>query len=166
MPSGYQLNGYDLLNDCKPIVEIGITEATICADGSKYFFGNVTAQGYLQIYWFTSMGTGSFSNQYSLHPKYHPSTNDYLQDYIDIQVHVSDYNNYGSDTMLLYFSHPPIVSAGEDATVNEGKVFYFSDPVVSDYTAVHWTSNGDGIFDNDSEILNQCRLVKEHNLRH
>lgn len=144
---------YMLLNfvECA-LVEIGLQEDWICSDGSGYYFGDVTASGYNDIYWSTT-GSGYFDDIYVLNPIYYPSSNDYLQGGVTIYAEV--YGNYGYDYdyMDLYFQQTPVVFAGNDATIEAAESYSPADATAINFNGLYWTTNGDGIFDN-ATILN------------
>jgi len=148
MYDGTQLNGYNLLTDCDlpSTIEIGIDEDWVCADGSSYYFGNVTAQNYYQIQWSTT-GSGYFDDQNLLHPSYFPSNDDYLQGSVTISVIVSGGIGNAEDFMVLHFVSTPEVSAGTDASVNAGESYNLADATATIYNSLLWTTTGDGAFD-------------------
>jgi len=154
MYNGTQHNGLNLLTDCYslPTIEIGIEEDWICADESSYYFGNVTAYYYDSIQWNTS-GSGYFDDVNALHPTYFPSLIDYQQGSIDIFAQIWNYLGFAVDTMQLHFEYPPVISAGEDVTINAGNDYNLADANAANYSGLEWSTSGDGVFD-DPGLIN------------
>ena len=154
--NGTQLNGNDLRSACGamfPFIEIGINADSICADGSGYYFGDVTARNYLFIQWSTLNGTGYFEYQNSQKdPIYVPGSMDYLQDSITIVATANGDMGFATDYMVLYFVNPPTAFAGSDTIINHGGHYFLQNASAESYSSLTWTSSGDGTFYNESLV--------------
>jgi len=127
-------------------------DATIC-EGEYYTLDQATAENCSSIQWSTS-GDGSFDDPASLNPFYYPGPWDHDAQSIELCLTGESLvpGQSTDDCIVLYIQFLPMVEAGEDATIN-GNEFFTASPVVSDYSAIEWTSTGDGTFD-DSWNLN------------
>ncbi len=134
-----------------PTADAG-ADATICENGTYTLQGSAT--DYASVTWTTS-GTGSFDNPNVLNPVYTPSASDIANGSVTLTLTAEAQSPCGtpaSDNMTLYIEPAPVVDAGENDTICSNYQFVTS-ATASNYSSVHWTTNGTGSFDNP-DILN------------
>jgi hypothetical protein len=113
---------------------------------------NATATFYDFLQW-TTTGTGSFDNDTILNPVYTPSEVDINAGMVtNILVVYGSQGDIKSDNMLLTIHKMPVIFAGNDAGVCNGEVFAATQATAENFTALLWTTSGDGTFD-DPGIL-------------
>ncbi len=126
-------------------------DATICADETHQLDGQ--ASNYLLIQWITS-GDGSFSNAIVLNPVYTPGSGDIQNGSVEISltaIPLTPCTEMQQSDLSLTITPLPQADAGPDATVQSGDVHQM-DGVAEDYSALLWTTSGDGNF-SDTGIL-------------
>ena len=123
---------------------------------SSYTFapGDATATNYASVNW-TSSGTGTFTNGSTLTPDYVPSPADITAGSVTLTLHVIGNGSCSdvTDDMILTITKAPSAFAGADATICYGSDYQVTDAVVNNNTSIHWTTSGDGTFD-DNSIIN------------
>jgi len=125
---------------------------TICEGSTHQFVGSL-ATNYESLSWSTT-GTGTFLNSNSYLPEYIPSATDYANGSVIIRLTASNgpctdvYNE-----MILSFSQPAVIDAGNNATVDIGASFTVTTATSSDLTAAFlWTTSGTGTFTAGTDI--------------
>jgi gliding motility-associated-like protein len=128
-------------------------DATIC-EGSSYLIADAIAPDAVTVIWTTS-GTGSFDNVYTVNPVYTPSPNDILDGFVILSMTVTSASPCASaaDQMILSISRQAVVNAGADATICESGIYTLTGATSSFATSLLWTSSGTGTF-SDATILN------------
>ena len=135
-----------------PVADAG-PDATIC-ETSTYCLCTASAYNYNTLYWTTS-GTGYFTDPNILNPSYIPSLDDIAAGCVYLVLHLTTDPPCSevTDTMKLCISHIPIVYAGPDVTVCGNLPYTLDDAAVEYATSVTWTTSGDGTWD-DQHLLN------------
>ncbi|HNY01091.1 MAG TPA: hypothetical protein PKG48_00810, partial [Bacteroidales bacterium] len=130
-----------------PVANAG-QDATIC-ETSTHYLCHATVADYTSYYWSTT-GTGTFSNPGILDPIYIPSQDDIAAGCVYLVLHVS-----GSppctdvtDTMKLCISRIPLASAGPDDMICQGFTYQVTGSDAQYYGDLTWTTSGTGTFDN------------------
>ncbi len=132
-----------------PIIDAGL-DAQIC-EGSQYTLGDATASNCFGLFWSTS-GTGTFSNPVVLNPVYNPSLADISQGSVVLTL-----TGYGcsdvSDFMVLDIISGPTADAGSPQEVCFGPT-----PVLgasaSDYSTIVWSVVfGSGSLVNENSLI-------------
>jgi len=112
--------------------------ATICA-GTSYPLSSATASNYASVYWSTS-GTGTFNNYYTLNPVYTPSAADITAVHVTLTLHAEGNLPCGEVTasMILTLQKPPVAYAGPDATICEPSSYCLCSATAKNYTCINW----------------------------
>ncbi len=127
-------------------------DAVIC-ETDNYTISDANAEQYEALLW-SSSGTGTFDDATSLNPTYYPSESDLINGSLILTLEVSPIGNCSgaSDEMTLTFQPVPVVSAGIDPEICSDDVYVIIGASASDYSAITWTTLGDGMFD-DPQIM-------------
>ena len=136
----------------EPEVDAG-PDIQICV-GSNVPLTGATAQSVSSVYWTTS-GSGSFSDPTLVNPVYTPSPQDITNGNVILMITgqgVAPCNGSTFDVMTLQISQPPVVDAGSDGDICETGSYYIFDASATDYSAITWTTMGDGMFSNHNSI--------------
>ncbi|MCD4735012.1 MAG: T9SS type A sorting domain-containing protein [Bacteroidales bacterium] len=125
-------------------------DTTICEN--ELFNANASATNYASVLWETS-GDGQFQNPNILNAKYLRGTQDIENGSVTLILNVYGYlsGQEDSDEVVVTIDKEPVANAGPDFAINAGEVAQL-DGSADDYDYVEWTSEGDGIF-NDNTIL-------------
>jgi len=127
---------------------------TICETETSYTL-DATATNYSTVTWTTDDGTGTFTADDVVDAEYNPSAADIIAGSVTLKLTaVNDPCDKAENTMTLTFQAIPEADAGADATTCEDTPYTISDATVTAglYTAVTWTTDGDGTFDDDSAL--------------
>lgn len=136
----------------EPQVNAG-PDIQICV-GSNVPLTGATAQSVSSVYWTTS-GSGSFSDPTLVNPVYTPSPQDITNGSVILMITgqgVAPCNGSTFDVMTLQISQPPVVDAGSDGDICETGSYYIFDASATNYSAITWTTMGDGMFSNHNSI--------------
>ncbi|KAF0195559.1 MAG: hypothetical protein FD166_2886, partial [Bacteroidetes bacterium] len=127
-------------------------DAVIC-EGSVYTLSDATQLNTSGLQWTTS-GSGSFDDATILHPVYTPSMADILAGNVILTLtgQPASLCEPVSDEMTLSISRQATASAGDDATICEGSVYYLFDSEASHAGSVLWTTSGTGVFNNPTLV--------------
>jgi hypothetical protein len=152
--------------NCKPYVSLLTTGATnpsanagsdqtLCDDAIAALSGSIGGTA-TSSEW-TSGGDGVFDDPYDLSTNYTPGLGDLTADSVMITLTTDDPDGNGPqepalDSLMLYFTALPVADAGDDGDVCEGYSYTMA-AAAFDYDSLLWTTDGDGLFDNDT-ILN------------
>jgi hypothetical protein len=122
-------------------------DVTIC-EGSYTLSGTVNnSTNYL---WSTTNGTGTFVDASQLGTTYVPSPADIAQGFVDLTLTAQNQSpclGEVFDSVQIRFTEAVSLTMGPDATICEGDNYVLSNTLVSNYSTISWSSNGDGIFD-------------------
>lgn len=133
-------------------VEAG-TSTTICS-GETHTTIDATATDYTSLLWTTS-GSGTFGDNSAINTIYTPSSAD-LANGSAILILSAENNTpcsgYQRDSITLLFQDLPTADAGSDATICESESFTVSDASANNYSAILWTSSGNGLFTNETSL--------------
>jgi gliding motility-associated-like protein len=126
----------------------------ICESEPSYTLSLATGSDYTTLQW-TTDGTGTFNDPNIINPIYTPSASDKLDGQVRLSVTAFSEGSCpdASDEMLLTIWKMADAFAGIDATICEGDNYQLWDAEAVDFTAVLWTSGGDGSF-SDPTVLN------------
>lgn len=136
----------------EPVVNAG-PDIQICV-GSNVPLINATATSTSSVYWSTA-GSGTFSDPTLVNPVYTPSAQDVANGTVILNITgqgISPCTGSATDAMILNISQPPAVNAGSDGEICETAQYYIFDASASNYSAITWTSMGDGTFSNHNSI--------------
>ncbi|MFZ4707532.1 MAG: T9SS type A sorting domain-containing protein, partial [Bacteroidales bacterium] len=143
--------------DCVTIYIIGLPEvnagvdATICE--TETFTTAPTVVNATQVFWSTN-GDGYFDDEQSEVTVYNPGTGDLDAGTVELCLTaVGDVpcQSQVDDCLVLTFDVAPTAAAGDDATICEGDTYQLAGSA-TDYSALEWTTTGDGAFD-DATVL-------------
>ncbi len=127
-------------------------DITICENSTALFAGQILDG--CDFYWQTD-GDGIFENESTLTPSYTPGTADLENEAVTICLIVHGCGSCDQtvmDCLEITFGKLPMVSAGNDGTVCSNGVFSLNQSIVTDYSSVLWSSDGDGIFENNTQV--------------
>jgi len=122
--------------------------ASICA-GLSYQL-NGMASAYDSLLWTTS-GSGIFSDPKILNPLYTPSPDDITAGFVNLTLKA--FSALGHDTtnvMTLTIVPPPLANAGGAQEICASANYTATSATASNYSAILWTTSGDGTFDNEA----------------
>jgi hypothetical protein len=126
-------------------------DASVC-EGSSYQL-NSAAVNYDTLFWTTS-GTGIFSDPNSFNPEYTPSPDDIAAGSVVLTITASSQGfTPMTDEMTLTIHPALIIAAGSDASVCAGNDYALAGATGSNYVSVMWATSGDGVF-SDPALLN------------
>ncbi len=115
------------------------------------------AQNYAELQW-TSTGSGTIDDPASLHTSYSPSDADFQTEQIELSLYAlplspCESGVFDNLTLALKYNgcYDAYANAGEDAALCLGDVYTLGGEA-SNHSAVLWTSNGDGTFDNENDL--------------
>jgi hypothetical protein len=133
-----------------PVVFAG-ADITACTTNSFVVLDG-QAQYYQSFHWVT-LGTGYFVPPTSPTPKYFFSGLDKQLGEVKV-VFTATNTTCGttSDTLTITFNNPPLVYAGDNVSVCGNQPFTNTDAIAMDYSALLWSTNGDGTFDDASML--------------
>ncbi len=133
-----------------PVANAG-SDDVICENDTYTLSGIASDQQ--NVIW-TTAGDGTFDDATSLGAIYTPGANDISAGTVDLTLtsySIAPCINDSVDTMTLTIQPLPTASAGTDAVVCETGSYSLTG-IASDYQSVHWTTSGDGSFD-DATLL-------------
>lgn len=146
---GTRITSFDFGSIQPPVAFAGV-DTTICEN--QLFECMPSAQFYNSVHWETS-GDGVFQNQNILFTKYLRGNGDIENGQVTLTL-----TAYGfqpgwevSDDMVLSITREPEAFAGNDTVVSGSNIILAGEAI--SYSAVEWSSSGDGIF-TDVSILN------------
>lgn len=133
----------------RPVANAGPND-TIC-QGQHFQVNGAVASGYDSLLW-TTNGSGSLSDDTTLSPLYYPAPGETGQVIFTLVAYGK--GNCGNDTsrMKLKISAAPVISAGKDTSVCEGRSFQVTGASALNVTSVYWTSSGSGYFNDPQRI--------------
>ena len=154
--------GNDLCGDASDEMILSIIEspevfagedATVC-ETELYELADATADNFTSLLWTTS-GDGEFSSTTILNPVYAAGANDLINGNVTLTLTATGVGSCGdvSDEMTITYNPTPQVFAGEDANICANDTYTLTDATATDYSALLWTTSGDGTFDNET-LLN------------
>ncbi|MEI6683537.1 MAG: PKD domain-containing protein [Bacteroidota bacterium] len=130
-----------------PLAHAG-NDTAICASHTLQLGGHAT--DYSAINWLT-MGDGTFTNPAILNPVYTPGPADTVAGLVRLILFANGspacLSAMASDTMVLTINAFPIVDAGADDTICSTQTASLNG-IVHHTSTVHWTTTGDGTFNN------------------
>lgn len=136
----------------EPVVDAG-PDIQICV-GSNVPLTDASALSTSSVYWTTS-GSGSFSDPTLVNPVYTPSPQDITNGSVILMITgqgIAPCSGSTFDIMTLQISQPPVVDAGSDGVICETGSYYIFDASATNYSAITWTTMGDGMFSNHNSI--------------
>ena len=134
-----------------PAADAGMDDF-VCEDASYTLSGIASNQ--VSILW-TTVGDGSFDDPTLLSATYTPGTTDISNGSVVLSLTsyaILPCGTDATDDMLLSIQMLPTVNAGDDAEICSNDTYTLSGSA-TDYSAVLWTTSGDGTFD-DATLLN------------
>jgi len=139
-----------------PIANAG-PDATICED--DYYYLSEVSVSYENGFLWETDGDGTFVSEIKgpqlLNSKYYPGSGDIAAGSVELCLTAyatSPCTIDSTDCMTLTIQLLPTAFAGIDATICEDDTYTLSDATAENYVTVTWTTNGDGTFDDDSDI--------------
>jgi len=117
---------------------------------------NATATNYQSLQWSTS-GSGVFSDAQILNPVYTPSASDVAAGSVTLTLTVTglSYKETSQSSFVLTFNNRATAFAGPDAQVCEGSAISLNETSASFYSALSWSTSGDGVFSDPAALTPQ-----------
>jgi len=108
---------------------------------------NAAATNYQTLQW-TTTGSGSFSDPAILNPVYTPSSSDVAAGSVTLTLTVTglSYKETSQSSFVLTFNQRATAYAGSDVSVCEGNTVTLSQAAATFYSALLWSTTGDGVF--------------------
>ncbi|MBN1340641.1 MAG: T9SS type A sorting domain-containing protein [Bacteroidales bacterium] len=125
-------------------------DVEVCESNTHNCQGDAT--NYVSLEWSTA-GTGTFDDNTILTPVYTPGAEDITAGSVVLTLTVHSTEITVSDDMTLTISPMPSAVAGEDAGICETETYTLADAAAADYSALLWSTGGDGTFD-DGTLVN------------
>jgi gliding motility-associated-like protein len=112
-----------------------------------------SASNYSGIEW-VSTGTGVFSNTHDVNPYYTPSQADALTGAVILIMHATGTSPCVAvaDSLILTITPGPTAYAGQDQVLCQGTSFTINDATATNYSAIIWTHNGNGVLMNSTGL--------------
>jgi gliding motility-associated-like protein len=126
-----------------PVLSAG-PDAEVCEERS-YQISGATVLNYQSLWW-TSSGSGHFSDPQILDPVYFPGSDEIIQGYALLTLHAAPVIPCpsGSDSMKLTILKAPGVIAGPGAVTCDNIPVAITGASASNYDSLLWTYNGQG----------------------
>ena len=138
--------------DKQPAIYAG-ADASICGI-QNYTLADATIDvAGAKVYWTTS-GTGGFSDKTIINTTYIPSQGDIVNGFVELTVL---YNHVGvcnivSDVMTLTILKQPDASAGSDVSTCFKQPVQIVDATAYRFSYILWTTNGSGVLENENTL--------------
>jgi gliding motility-associated-like protein len=141
-----------ILNISRQAVALAGEDASIC-ESESYSLTGASAIYQTSVYWTTS-GTGTFSNANIQKPVYTPSVSDMANGQVVLTITAVSENGCEpvSDNMTLTIDGKPYVTAGPDMEVCQGEDYTVFLAGAENYVSIEWTTNGNGTLLNGNTI--------------
>ncbi|HTX87397.1 MAG TPA: PKD-like domain-containing protein [Bacteroidales bacterium] len=121
-------------------------DTTLC-EGSSYTLLNSIATNPDSLHWSTS-GNGTFNDPRILHPTYQPGPGDIASGSVTLTLTVFGHCGAPADDLSLFLLKEAASFAGNDTVICTTGNYLASEAIASDYSALNWTTTGDGSFSN------------------
>ena len=126
-------------------------DSIICETAGFLQIQGASATHYESVYW-TTNGTGTFSNLFAMNPIYYPSAADIANGTVILTLHAVPHAPCAetSDQMVLQIIRQPQVTLADDIICGGEQI----EPVANAQygTAYTWTSSGTGTFTNPNQV--------------
>lgn len=133
----------------QPVVEAG-SDVTICK--GDLYTANATIDGsYTALNW-THNGNGTLTGAGTLTPVYQSASNDNGDVTLTLTVTADSPCLDVTDQVVITVQENATVDVGEDVESCENSNYQIAGVTVTDYSSVEWTTNGTGVFSNNSVI--------------
>ncbi len=134
--------------DANATVNAG-ADISVCESGMATLNGSQTNTS--STLW-TTAGDGTFANASALSTTYTPGSNDVASGSVLITLEgMANCGNNPTDNLVLTIDQLPTASAGNDANICETESYTLA-ATATNYVAVNWITNGDGTFDNATNL--------------
>ncbi|MBT4190376.1 MAG: T9SS type A sorting domain-containing protein, partial [Lentimicrobiaceae bacterium] len=100
----------------------------------------------------TTSGTGTFNNPEINSPVYYPSEQDIEDGYVTLTIAGTGSSTTITDDVMFTFEKSPVVNPGDDITICSNSSVLFENASADNYNEILWTSEGDGFFDDATQI--------------
>lgn len=150
--SNSEVDSLQLSIQKNPVVFAG--DDFIIGEGESYTTTTADAENITQITWQTT-GDGSFSNPNSLLSTYTPGDGDLLNRSVDLIISgtsVFPCVKTDRDTIHILITPKPKANAGSDQDICEGSSFTVSLATAEEYSALYWTSSGEGVLTDETGL--------------
>ena len=137
----------------EPVANAGL-DATIC-EGTSYTVFSASTTNSSSVLW-SSSGTGSLLNPTSLSPTYIPSGTDVSIGQVTLTLtafSIAPCAGTSVDNMTIFITPGSTASAGPDGLICQGQTFSIIGASATNYSALNWTSGGDGTFVNGNTLF-------------
>jgi gliding motility-associated-like protein len=109
---------------------------------------------FAEIVTWTTSGTGKFDNPSLVNASYTPSSTDILNGSVVLTITCNQTGQCSSvsDNIVLNISNRPSGNAGGNLATCSGQPITLSETMASNYTSVHWSTNGIGMMENENTL--------------
>ena len=125
---------------------------TVACIGYPHLLADANVINSNNTLWSTS-GSGTFNDPALVNATYTPSPADYAAGSVALSIFADGLCGDDTDAMILTFNDPATSYAGPDTAVCANWTYIVVDATATNYTALQWTTLGDGMF-NNAGILN------------
>ncbi len=138
--------------DPAPDVNAGPDQA-VC-ETNAFQIDQASASNYASLQWSTA-GSGSFIDNTVINPVYTPSIDDFNNGFVVLTLTAQPNPPCAdpvSDSFILNVNYTPVVDAGQDTLICINDTYTVSDASAQNYSAVIWSTSGDGSFTNQNTL--------------
>ncbi len=139
------------IDDCHDAVVNAGANINLC-QGETLAPMNATALYFTGLNW-TTTGDGSFDHPATLNPLYTLGENDITNGFVELYLEAETYApcTAAVDTVMIVLHGEPLADAGSDITTCGDAGFDLA-ATAENYSALLWTSAGDGTFEDDTAL--------------
>jgi len=147
-PCGFDASTMTLTINSLPSIDAGAPE-TVC-EGVAFTVSDASAADHDGLSW-AHDGSGTLIDETTVSPTYTPSAGD-AGGVVNLTLTASGLGTCADqvDTKVLTVNPDATADAGSDAEICDSDTYTINDAVATNYSSLEWTSNGDGVFDNNA----------------
>ncbi|MEI6681099.1 MAG: gliding motility-associated C-terminal domain-containing protein [Bacteroidota bacterium] len=140
--------------DIKPAATARAGNDLITCGQNPVLLSGSSASNYGSLYWTTS-GSGAFSDPSVLHPDYTPAISDVNAGSVLLTLHVTSAEPCKPDSgsLTLTIRRRASAFAGAGTSICQGQTFTINQAAAHDYSSLTWSTAGDGVF-SDPNVAN------------
>lgn len=127
-------------------------DSSLCVGEGQLFLNKATIPYEHDSFYWSTNGTGTFSDSLDLHPTYFPSENDFESAGVELTLHVLSEETWKSASLRLDMKAVPEVFAGNDYYSSTDLPVTLDNATAAFYDSIWWQSLGDGYFSDPTEV--------------
>ena len=141
-----------IIGECEDAIVNAGTDEMVCENQIMVQL-SATAAHVSSLSWSTA-GDGIFNNQNILNPEYTLGDDDLVAESVKLYLFGESFGDCESavDSLMISVINSPTVYAGNDQAICEGDEVELLDANASDFESVIWSTDGDGIFENNNHV--------------